>query len=171
AERVIPRVELGLGTGGVFFPHGGGGSIAQPRVGVGITNRFGVEAAVGIAGWQFDRNDLELVYTIQGRYGLNARPGRLSGAFTFGGSGTFERGRSPEYRYTRPDGREGVIPAYTYVNGLPPILPTVGVTVHYAVTRRIGIRTDAQAVFCPYFDGVGAQVSAGIAIPIPSRSR
>ena len=171
AERVIPRVEIGLGAGGIFFPHGGGGSVAQARAGVGITSRFGVEAVVGVAGWQFDSNDLELIYTIQGRYGLSSKPGRLSGAVTFGGSGIVERGRSREYRYTRPDSSEVVIPAYTYVNGLPPIVPTVGVTVHYAVTRRIGIRADAQAVFCPYFDAVGAQLSAGVAIPFPRRSR
>lgn len=171
AERVIPRVEIGLGAGGVFFPHGGGGSTAQARVGVGITNRFGVEAAVGIHGWQFDRNDLELIYTIQGRYGLNSKPGRLSTAVTFGGSGTFERHRTQEHRYTRPDGREVVVPAYTYRDSFPPIVPTVGVAVHYAVTRRIAIRTDGQLMVCPYFDAVGAQVSAGLAIPIPSRSR
>ena len=171
AEQVIPRVEIALGTGVLLFPHGGGASVAQGRVAVGITNRFGVEATVGVAGWQFDSNDLEMLYTIQGRYALSSKPGRLSSAVTFGGSGTFERRRIRESRYTRPDGSEVVRPAYTYVDGLPPIAPTVGITVHYAVTPRIGIRTDAQAIVCPFFDAVGAQVSAAVAIPFPSRSR
>ena len=151
--------------------NGGGGSTAQVRVGVGIANRFGVEAAVGIDGWQFDRNDLELIYTIQGRYGLNSKPGRLSSAITFGVSGTYEQHRTQEYRTTRPDGREVVVPAYMYRDAVLPIVPTVGVAVHYAVTRRVSIRADGQLVVCPYFDAVGAQVSTGVAIPIPSRSR
>jgi hypothetical protein len=167
-ERVIPRVEIGLGTGVAVHPHFDSTKVVQTRVGVGITRRFGFEAVVDIAGWRFDRNNLDLFYTLQGRYALNPNPGRLRTSVTFGVTGTIERLRIQEYRYRRPDGVEGVAPARTYVETFPPIVPTVGVAVHYAVTRRIGVRVDAQAVVCPYFDAVGTLVSAGVAIPIPS---
>ncbi|MGE5837548.1 MAG: hypothetical protein ACM4AI_23950 [Acidobacteriota bacterium] len=170
SERVIPRLEFGIGAGVVVPPHAGGDSAAQGRVGVGITHRFGVEAAIGVSNRQFVvGNRMDLLYTVQGRYALSPIPRRLAGSLTFGGTGVVQRYRRPEYQYRLPNGTEEVSPARSYVQSLPPIVPTAGVAVHYAVTRRIAVRADAQAVFCPYFDAVGTIVSAGVAIPIPSR--
>jgi hypothetical protein len=172
SERVIPRVEVGLGASAAIHPHGFDSvSGAQTRVGVGVTQRFGVEAVVGFEGWRFDSNDLEFVYTLQGRYALSPNPSRLAASVTFGATGIMERYRTQDARYRLPTGAEVFVPARTVVNTLPPVAPTVGVAVHYAVTRRIAVRADAQAVLCPYVDAVGTMVSAGVAIPILGRSR
>jgi hypothetical protein len=64
-ERTIPRVEIGLGTGVAVHPHYDGSSIVQSRVGIGITRRFAFEAVVDMEGWRFDRNNLDLFYTLK----------------------------------------------------------------------------------------------------------
>jgi hypothetical protein len=115
-----------------------------------------------------DLDHLDIVYTIQGRYAVG-NAGRWLGSFTFGGSGLIERDRWPEYRYRRPDGTEWVYPARTDVSGFPPLVPTVGVAFQYALTPRLAVRTDVQAVFCPYFDSIGVLSSVGISVPIGGR--
>lgn len=168
-ERVIPRVELGLGMSGAVPPHLDGTSAAHARIGVGITPRFGVEAVVYVVDLRSGGNSLNIYYSVQGRYALSSNSDRLAMSLTFGGSGTWERYRTQESRFRTRDGVEYFSPARTVISSAPPIAPTVGVAIHYAVTRRIAVRLDAQAVFCPYFDAVGTLVSAGVAIPIPSR--
>jgi hypothetical protein len=122
-----------------------------------------------VADWRFSGDRLDLFYTLQGRFALRSNSDRLAMSLTFGGSGTWERHRTKESRFRGRGGEEYVFPARTFVSTLPPIAPTVGVAIHYAVTRRIGVRLDAQAVFCPFFDAAGPLVSASVVIPIPSR--
>ena len=168
-ERVIPRVEFGVGMGGAVHPHGDGASAAHGRIGVGITPRFGVETVVYVVDSRFVGNSLNLSYSVQGRYALSSTTDRLAMSLTFGGSGTWKRYRTQESRFRAPNGVEYVSPPRTFVSAMPPIAPTVGVAIHYAVTRRIAVRLDAQAVFCPFFDAAGPLVSASVVIPIPSR--
>jgi hypothetical protein len=167
----FPRFDIGIGAGGAVVPHGRRRpALVQGRVGVGTNGRWGVEGVVAVPDGRFDVDDFDLFYTIQGRYWLTSSPGKLQAAVTLGGSGEFERTRTSEFRRTRPDGVEQVFPARTYTSGLPPIAPTVGVAFQYALTPRVALRADAQAVLCPYFDAVGGMASAGVSIPIGRRA-
>ena len=169
SERVVPRVEFGLGMGGAVHPHLDGTSAAHARIGVGITPRFGVETVVYAVDSRFGGNSPDLYYSVQGRYALSSTTDRLAMSVTFGGSGKRETYRTRESRFRAPNGVEYFSPARTIVSTMPPIAPTVGVAIHYAITRRIAVRLDAQAVVCPYFDAVGTLASASVVIPIPSR--
>jgi hypothetical protein len=170
AIEKTPRFDVGVGAAAGVAPHGGRvQGLLQGRVGARLSPRFGLEVSADLAPAGLSIDHFEGAYTIQGRYRLRSLEGSRTTIFaTFGGSGGFSRYRSPEFRFTSPDGIERVSPRRTYSHVSLPIVPTAGVGFQREVGAHLLVRADAQAIVCPYFDSVGILMSGGVSFPLGS---
>jgi len=162
-----PPFSLGLGVAATVVPHRNVRPGLQARLATGLTRRFSLETAFDVLSPSGDPHLQHLfVFSIQGHYALSPHPRRVRAFITFGGWGGTERHRHSEYSYRRHDGTVVVMPARTTVRSWPPILPTGGVAVHYALTRRVTLRGDVQVLLCSRFDGLGSRTSLSAWFPI-----
>jgi hypothetical protein len=159
-----PRVDLGFAFAGGSIPHEGSEQFLQPRIGVALTPRFGLEGIVDVGRNRetpWSQDVVRLYYTVQGRRLIGPQTGRVSTALTFGGTGLYERRRSYIVSNGERIGLWGTRSEF-YL----PIAPTFGVAVQYTVAPHLAVRGDVQAIFCPYFDAVGVVPSVGVSVPV-----
>jgi len=172
SKTTSPRVELGVGGGGLFVPSGEAFAIQgimTSRVGVRLGRGWSVEALCDLVPNAWSDQSFSGWYRVQARWRFSESrvPGGSALFMTIGGAGGFSIDHYTAYRWVDGSGRTHVIPARTYTSVSAPYYPTAGIGIEKVLDSRVALRFEVAGAVAIGDDYLIVPIQPTVSVSIP----